>query len=152
MELVFFALDAVLLYAMARRLGPRFALAPVLLFTLDPVLYLNMSEGRSVAILVFLSLGTLWAIWRALDESRWMVVAAVTASLGFLTADAIGYLFLLAGAAGFCWRFYYDRWAILRDRWYLFSIGIFGSVVLAWTSYNYALFGTPITDPEPTST
>jgi len=120
----------------------------MVLLSLDPVLYLNMSEGRSLSVLIFFSLTTLWGIWKGLEESRWLALAAVSASMGFLTADAIGYLFLFAGAAGFLWRFYYHRWKVLRDRGYLAAIAIFGSVVVSWTSYNWITLGTPVTDPR----
>ncbi len=149
LELTFFAGDLILLYLLSlRRLGPWFALAPQVLLSLDPVLYLNMSEGRSLAPLIFFSLITLWGIWRALEKTIWLSVAAVGASLAFLTADTAGYLFVVAAIAGLVWRFYYARWQIFVDRGFLLAAVIFSSTVLGWTAYNLATIGSPYTDPR----
>ncbi len=148
MQLVFLVIDLCFVYFLARDLGPKFSLVAPLLLAVDPILYLNMSEGRSLSAMILFTLLTLWGIWKGLDNSRWLAVAAVGASLGFLTADAVGPLFVAAGAAGFLWRFYYLRWNLLRNRGYLAAIAIFGSVAVGWTAYNWAAFGTPITDPR----
>lgn len=149
LELSFFAIDLVILYLMSlRRLGPWFALVPLLLLTFDPVLYLNMSEGRSLSVLILFALTTLWGIWRGLENSNWLWVAGVGASLGFLTADTVGYLFVAAGLVGVLWRFYYQRWRIFADRGFVLASTIFVGTVAAWTAYNLRAIGSPYTDPR----
>src|SRR5207247_6874578 len=106
LELSGFVADLVILYLISlRRLGPWFSLVPLGLLTLDPVLYLNMSEGRSLSFLVMFALVTLWGIWKGLENSDWLWVAGAGASLAFLTADTVGYLFVAAGLVGVVWRF-----------------------------------------------
>jgi hypothetical protein len=107
-----------------------------------------MSDGRALCILMIFALATLYAIWRGLNDSRWLLVAALTASLSYLTADSVGYLFPVAGFVGLAWRFSYVRWRVFRDRWYLSAIAIFCGTVLVWTGYNIASKGTPYTDPR----
>src|SRR5256712_2523204 len=142
LELSFFLADLVILYLISlRRLGPWFALVPLLLLTLDPVLYLNMSEGRSVSVLILFVLVTLWAIWKGLENSSWLCVAGIGASLGFLTADTVGYLFVAAGFVGLFWRFHYVRWRVFADRGYILASTIFLGTVASWTAYNLVAIG-----------
>jgi 4-amino-4-deoxy-L-arabinose transferase-like glycosyltransferase len=148
LELVAFVILLCLTYAMSRTFGSSFALVPSVLLSLDPVLYLNMSDGRSVSVLMTFALATLYAIWRGLNDSRWLVVAAVISSLSYMTADSVGYLFPIAGVVGLAWRFHYVRWRVFRDAWYLSAIAIFSGTVLVWTGHNVASNGTPYTDPR----
>ncbi len=149
LELSVFAADLCILYLVSlRRLGPWFALVPPGLLTLDPVLYLNMSEGRSLSVLVMFALVTLWGIWKGLENSRWLWVAGAGASLAFLTADTVGYLFLAAGLVGLAWRFYYVKWQIFTDRGYVLASAIFLGTVCSWTAYNVVAIGSPYTDPR----
>ncbi len=149
LELSVFLADLVILYLISlRRLGPWFALIPLLLLTLDPVLYLNMSEGRSVSVLILFVLVTLWAIWKGLENTSWLWVAGIGASLGFLTADTVGYLFVAAGLVGLSWRFYYVRWRVFADRGYVLASTIFLGTVVSWTAYNVVAIGSPYTDPR----
>ncbi len=149
LELSFFLADLVILYLISlRRLGPWFSLVPLLLLTLDPVLYLNMSEGRSVSVLILFVLVTLWAIWKGLENSSWLWVAGIGASLGFLTADTVGYLFVAAGLVGLFWRFHYVRWRVFADRGYILASTIFLGTVASWTAYNLVAIGSPYTDPR----
>lgn len=150
MMIAFLALDLVALYGLGLGLGlgRRFALVPPILLSLDPVVYLNMSEGRALAPLILFTLLTLWGVRRGLDNSRWLAVAAVGAGLGFLTADSVGYLVVVAGGIGFLWRFSYVGWNVFRDRGYAVAIAIFLGFVLPWLGYNLGTRGTPFTDPR----
>ena len=149
LELSFFLADLVILYLLfVRRLGSWFVLVPLLFLAFDPVLYLNMSEGRSLSVLILFVLVTLWGIWTGLENSSRLWVAGVGASLGFLTADTVGYLFLAAGLVGFLWRFYYVRWRVLTDRGYVLASTIFLGTVTSWTAYNTVAIGSPYTDPR----
>jgi Dolichyl-phosphate-mannose-protein mannosyltransferase len=148
LELLAFVILLSLTYSLSKGFGPRFSLVPSILLSLDPVLYLNMSDGRALCILMILALSTLVAIWRGLDDSRWLILAAATASLAYLTADSIGYLFPIAGIVGLGWRFYYVRWKVFQDPWYLSAMAIFSSTVFLWTGYNVASQGSIYTDPR----
>lgn len=147
-ELTAFGLLLVLLYATSRRLGPLLSFGPIALLTFDPVLYLNMSDGRALCVLMILTLLTLLAIWRGLEDPRWLVVAAGGSSLAYLTADSVGYLYIAAGLGGLLWRFYYIRWYVFLNRWYLMAMSLFLGVVFLWTGYNLVSKGTPYTDPR----
>src|SRR6267378_1327124 len=103
---------------------------------------------NEISVLMTFALATLYAIWRGLNDSRWLVIAAVVSSLSYMTADSVGYLFPIAGVVGLAWRFHYVRWRVFRDAWYLSAIAIFSGTVLVWTGYNVASNGTPYTDPR----
>lgn len=148
LQLLLMLLDLVVLYLISLRFGRIAALVPPIFLGLDPVLYLNMSEGRSLALLILFVQITLWGIWKGLGDSRWLPITAAAASLGFLTADSVGYLFLVAGIAGFFWRFYYVRWTIFRDRGYWVAAAVLLSTVGVWTLVNLAEIGSPYTDPR----
>ncbi len=148
LELFIFVVDLAALYAISLPLGPRLRIVPCVLLSFDPVLYLNMSEGRSLGLLVLFALAVLWGIWRSLSDSRWLVVAALGASCGFLTADTAGFLFVAAGAAGFGWRYYYTGSKLFLDRGYLAAAAVFLATVLIWTLYNLRATGSPSTDPR----
>lgn len=147
-QLLILTLAVTLLYFVSLPILGRFAVIPALFLALDPVLYINMSEGRTLGLLIIFTLLTLWGVWRGLEDSRWMVVAAIGASFAFLTADSVGYLVIVAGAIGLAWRFYYKRWAVFRDTGYLAAIFLFLGVVLLWTAYNLLARGTPFTSPR----
>src|SRR5437667_3196065 len=140
--------DLAALYGISLSLGDRLRVIPCVLLSVDPVLYLNMSEGRSLGLLILFALMVLWGIWRGLSNSRWLVVAGVGASLSFLTADTVGFLFLAAGVAGFAWRYYYSGIKLFRDRGYLSAAAIFLATVATWTGYNLVAIGSPYTDPR----
>src|SRR3989454_6733864 len=149
LELSFFVADLAILYLISlRRLGPQFACVPLLFLTLDPVLYLNMSEGRSLSVVILFALVTLWGIWRGIENSSRLWVAGVGASLAFLTADTVGYLFVAAGFVGLFWRFHYVRWRVFADRGYILASTIFLGTVASWTAYNLVAIGSPYTDPR----
>jgi len=147
-ELTGFVVLLALVYALSRRLGHPISLIPCIFLSLDPVLYLNMSDGRALCVLMILALATLVAIWRGLTDTRWLLVAAVGASLAYLTADSVGYVFVAGGLAGLLWRFYYVRWKVFRSGWYLAAMALFGGIVATWTSYNLVSNGSPYTDPR----
>src|SRR2546422_11498619 len=91
-ELSGFAALLVLVYAVSQKLGHPSSLIPCTLLSLDPVLYLNISDGRALCLLMGLALVTLIAVWRGLGDPRWVLIAAVGASLGYLTGDRVGYM------------------------------------------------------------
>ena len=107
-----------------------------LLITQDQVLY---SESIVAALFTL----TIWAILKSLDKPPFIVLAGLFAGLSFLAKASMGPFFVLAGFAGFAWRFYYVRWRIFLDKWYLFGAAIFGALVLTWSARNIARFGWP---------
>jgi len=148
LELAIFVGDLAGLYAVSLPLGSRLRIVPCVLLSFDPVLYLNMSEGRSLSLLILFALVVLWGIWRGLSESRWLSVAALGASLGFLTADTAGFLFLAAGITGFVWRYSYTGNKLFLDRGYLAAAALFLATVVGWTTYNLLATGSAYTDPR----
>src|SRR3989454_10517315 len=58
-ELGGFTALLVLVYAVSQKFGHPFSLIPCTLLSLDPVLYLNMSDGRALCLLMGLALVTL---------------------------------------------------------------------------------------------
>ena len=83
---------------------------------------------------------TLWAILKALRDDRYLVLAGLFAGLGYLSKAIIGWLFLVAGAGGLLWRFWFRGWRILLNRWYWIAIGVFAIPVLLWALRNISLF------------
>jgi len=117
----------------------------VALLALDPVLVATTGTGYAENLVTFLFVLTIAAILKSLREPRWILVAGLTAGLAYLTKSSVGPFFLVAGLAGFGWRFHFERWAVFRDRWYLAAIGLFGSLAGVWGLRNLSLFwdGTP---------
>lgn len=85
---------------------------------------------------------TVWGIVKSVDKPAVIVVAGIFAGLGYLTKASMGPFFLLAGAGGFAWRFYYVRFAVFRDKWYLAAAGVFGLLVIPWAWRNVVRHGT----------
>jgi len=111
------------------------------LLALEPHLLWVTGAGFSEnMVLLFFAL-TMWAIVRSLTDDRFIVLAGVFAALAYLSRASVGYFFVVAGAGGFLWRFYYRRWALFRNVWYMLAIVIFLSVMVAWAARNVLLFG-----------
>ncbi|MGQ0797881.1 MAG: ArnT family glycosyltransferase [Methanobacteriota archaeon] len=117
----------------------------VALLALDPVLLVTTGTGYAENLVTLLFVVTIAAILKSLTRPRWILVAGATAALAYLTKSSVGPFFLVAGLAGFAWRFRFARWAVFRDRAYLAAIAIFGGIVGAWSARNVAWFwdGTP---------
>lgn len=111
------------------------------LIALEPHLLWVTGAGFSEnMVLLFFAL-TMWAIVRSLQDDRYIVFAGLFAALAYLSRASVGYFFVVAGAGGFLWRFYYRRWALFKNVWYMLAIVLFGSVVAAWATRNVLLFG-----------
>ncbi len=85
---------------------------------------------------------TIWAILRSLEQGEYIILAGLFAGLGYLTKSSVGYFFIVAGFSGLAWRFYYMRWLVFRDKYYLTAIVVFLSIVVAWAVRNIARFGS----------
>ncbi len=118
----------------------------VALLALDPVLVVTTGTGYTENLVTLLFVVTVAAILRSLKDPRWIVAAGLAAGLAYLTKSSVGPFFIIAGMAGFAWRFRFVRWQVLRDRWYLAAIAVFGALAGAWAVRNLADFwdGTAI--------
>jgi 4-amino-4-deoxy-L-arabinose transferase-like glycosyltransferase len=129
----------------ARFFGPERAIWFTALLALDPVLLVTTGTGYAENLVTLLFVATIAAILMSLRRPRWILVAGATAGLAYLTKSSVGPSFLVAGLAGFAWRFHFVRWRVFRDRAYLAAIGLFGGIVGAWALRNVGVFwdGTP---------
>ncbi len=125
------------------------ALALTAVFALDPVMIMSTRDLMPEPLIMVLFVLTIWAIVRAIKEDKYMVVAALCAAGGYLTKASVGYLFILAGAGGFVWRFYYLRWDVFRRKYYMAAIVIFLGIVGAWSLRNITTFGWPSWQTSP---
>ncbi len=130
-------------------LGADKALALTAVFALDPVMILSTRDLMPEPLIMIIFVLTIWAIVRAIKDDRYMVVAALCAAGGYLTKASVGYLFIVAGAGGFAWRFYYLRWDVFRRRYYMAAIVIFLAIVGAWSLRNISTFGWPSWQTSP---
>lgn len=111
------------------------------LLALEPHLLWVTGAGFSEnMVLAFFAL-TMWAIVRSLKDDRYIVWAGLFAALSYLSRASVGYFFVIAGMGGFLWRFYYRRWKLFTNYWYMLAIAVFLGIVLAWAARNVLLFG-----------
>ena len=115
------------------------------LLALDPVLITTTGSGYSENLLALLFVVTVAAILKSLKEPKWLLVAGLAAGIAYLTKSSVGPFFLIAGIAGFAWRFRFVRWDLLKDRAYLAGIGIFAASAGGWAIRNVYWFwdGSP---------
>lgn len=95
---------------------------------------------------------TIWAILRSLKEEKYIILAGIFAGLGYLTKSSIGYFFIVAGSAGFLWRFYYMKWDVFKNKSYLIAIFVFFCFVGIWALRNIIRFGWPNWETSPYTT
>ncbi|UCG03439.1 MAG: glycosyltransferase family 39 protein [Candidatus Heimdallarchaeota archaeon] len=75
-------------------------------------------------VVIFLSL-TLWAIIKSSENTKYLAVAGVFATLTFLTKTNIGLKFIVVGLVFFViWQVYYHKKKILKDPYMIFFIAI----------------------------
>jgi Dolichyl-phosphate-mannose-protein mannosyltransferase len=112
------------------------------LLALEPHLVWVAGTGFSEnMVLLFFTL-TMWAIVRSLRDDRYIVLAGLFAGLAYLSKSSVGYFFVIAGGGGFLWRFWYRRWKLFTNFWYMMAIGVFLAIALWWAARNVALFGS----------
>jgi hypothetical protein len=115
------------------------ALATGLLAVEPHLVWVTGSGFSENMVLLFFAL-TMWAILRSLTDDRYIVWAGLFAGLAYLTRASVGYFFVIAGGGGFLWRFYYRRWRLFTNVWYLAAIGIFLAIAGWWAVRNATLF------------
>lgn len=129
-------------YACTRDLYGRTAAALVAgLLALEPQLLWVTGAGFSEnMVLLFFAL-TMWAIIRSLKDDRYIILAGLFAGIAYLSRASVGYFFVVAGAGGFLWRFYYRRWKLFTNYWYMLAILVFASIAFLWAWRNVYFFG-----------
>jgi len=110
---------------------------------LNPWLIFYSSRLYSEAMVLILFTLVIWAIIKGTKDERYLLLAGLFAGLGYLTKSSVGYFFILAGLCGFIWRFYYMRWEVFKNKYYMGAIAIFLSFVAAWAFRNILRFGWP---------
>lgn len=114
-----------------------------------PTLVAFDRDGLGETLVAALFALTIWAILKSLDRPRFIVLAGAFAGLGYLAKASMGPFFILAGLAGFAWRFAYARWRVLRDPWYLAAVGVFALAVVPWAARNVLRHGWPHWETQP---
>lgn len=126
---------------------PAFAVTALALVI--PALVRSDREGLSETFVAMLFALTIWAILKSLERPAFVLLAGLFAGLSYLSKASMGPFFLLAGLAGFAWRFHYVRWNLFRDRHYLAAAALFLSFVLTWGWRNVARHGWPHWETQP---
>lgn len=119
----------------------RKALAATAVMAAHPVLLLTTSYGFSENIVVLTYIAAVWAVLRGFKDQKYLVLGGFLAGLCYLSRANVGYLFVLIGAVGLAWRFYYDRWSLFKNRYYIGAVAAFAAVFLSWTLRNISHFG-----------
>jgi 4-amino-4-deoxy-L-arabinose transferase-like glycosyltransferase len=130
-------------------MGPDRALAVTAVLSVDPTLLSTTRDMMPETLAVLFFVLTMWGIVRGIDDDRYMVWAGLCAAAGYLAKSSVGYLFIVAGAAGFVWRFAYIRWDVLKRRYYLAAIALFLGICGTWALRNIAAFGWPNWSTSP---
>lgn len=119
-----------------------FALISTGLIITNPTFLFSTSRNYSEPMVLILYTLTIFFILQSLEtkKSNRIILAGLCAALGFLTKSGLSYFFIITGGAGFLWRFYYMRWRVFKNKYYLLAIGVFLSLVLTWTIRNFNLF------------
>ena len=101
-----------------------------------PIYIFATSRNYAEPLVLIMFTLTLFFILESLKagkENR-IIVAGLTAAIGFLIKSSFGYFFIIAGVAGFLWRFYYMRWQVFKNRNYIYAIIIFFALLLVWAA------------------
>jgi len=138
------ALGLVAVYRATRDLyGSANALVATAIFALDFELIVETGKIYSENMTFLFFTLTMWAIIRGVKDDRYIVFAGLFAGLAYSVRSSLGYFFIVAGLAGFLWRFYYMRWAVLKNKWYMLAIAVFLCFVGGWGLRNLYRFGWP---------
>ncbi|HEX9710138.1 MAG TPA: glycosyltransferase family 39 protein [Candidatus Thermoplasmatota archaeon] len=120
--------------------GARKAWLAAALAAVDPILVESARAGYSENFLALLFVATVWAILTSLRDGRLIVLAGLFAGMAYMTKGVMGWFFLIAGFAGLAWRLHFMGPRVLRDRYYLAAILVFGAFVAVWSARNIGHF------------
>ena len=138
------AVGLILIYRATKDLyGSASALVATAIFALDFELIVETGKIYSENMTFLFFTLTMWAIIRGVKDDRYIVFAGLFAGLAYSVRSSLGYFFIVAGVAGFLWRFYYMRWAVFKNKWYMLAIAIFLAFVGGWGLRNLYHFGWP---------
>ncbi len=107
-----------------------------------PNFIFSTSRNYSEPFVLMLFTLTMYFILESLKpqkENR-MILAGLTAALGYLVKSSFGFFFIVAGLTGFLWRFYYMRWRVFKNKNYLLAVVVFFALLLVWTARNIYRF------------
>jgi 4-amino-4-deoxy-L-arabinose transferase-like glycosyltransferase len=129
-------------YACGRDLyGRDKALLATGLLALDPHLVWATGTGFTENMVLLFFVVTLWGILKSLEWPPAILVAGIAAGLAYLTRSSVGSFFVIAGVGGLLWRFWFLRWRLFANLWYVGAIAVFLAMFTAWAARNVALFG-----------
>ena len=140
---IMFALSIMVAFIITKKLyGTTQALITTGLIATVPTYVFSASRNYSEPMMLIWYTLTIYFILESLNpekENR-IILAGFCAALGYLTKSSLGYFFIIAGLAGFLWRFYYMKWRVFKNKNYLLAILTFFALVLAWTARNLYRF------------
>ncbi len=116
------------------------ALCMAALLSVEPASAAMGGIAFSENLVNFFFILTIWAILKSLKEERYILWAGLFAGLGYLTKSSMGWFFIIAGIVGFAWRFYYVRWRVFKDKYYIAAIAIFLGIFSIWAVRNLVRF------------
>lgn len=119
------------------------------IIALNPLLILltayNFSENLVVATFTM----GMWAMIKGIKDERYLPIAGVFASLGYLSRSNVGYFFIIAALIGMIWRYKFLGTSFLKNKYYLYAMAIFSTVFAIWTGRNLYRFGFPNWETNP---
>ncbi len=143
-EIIFVVAAMVIFWVTKRMYGTVPAVISTALVTTVPIYVFVTSRNYSEPVILILYTLTVYFILESLKpgkENR-IILAGFVAAVGFLTKSSFGYFFIVTGAVGFLWRFYYMRWQVLKNKNYVTAIAVFFSLLLVWTARGIYHFWT----------
>jgi len=141
-ELSFILAILVVFFITRKMYGTTPALVTTGLVATIPSFIFATSRNYSEPFILLLYTLTMYFILESLKpqkENR-IILAGLTAALGYLTKSSFGYFFIIAGLSGFLWRFYYMRWRVFKNKNYLLAVVVFFALLLVWTGRNLYRF------------
>lgn len=140
---IIFSLSILTIFVVTKKLyGAIPALVSTTLVVTIPSFLFSTSRNYSEPLVLLFYTLTIFFILESLkpEKANRIILAGLFAALGFLTKASLGYFFIITGAAGFLWRFYYMRWQVFKNKNYLAAITVFLALIFVWTARNLSLF------------
>jgi hypothetical protein len=140
---IIFALSLLVTFVFTRKL---YGLVPAFITTglvaTVPTFLFSASRNYAEPMTLIWYTLTIYFILESLNPEKQnrIIVAGLCAALGFLTKSSLGYFFIVTGLAGFLWRFYYMKWSVFKNKYYITAILVFFAFVMAWTGRNIYRF------------
>lgn len=141
-EIIFTVSISVVFLASKKLYGTTPALITTGLIATLPTYVFSTSRNYAEPMMLIWYTLTIFFIIESLqpEKENRIILAGLCAALGYLSKSSLGYFFLIAGIAGFLWRFYYMGWGVLRNKKYVTAIMLFFTPVLVWAVRNFHHF------------